>query len=156
VRNAVISAALTRARGVPSFSRRVRDPVGLVAAVFIALSGFLKSGRLSNGVVVDSFLDDVDGPDVDNDAIDCESNEEADDGVSIALLALLVVLLALELLAEVLTLLATLFIRPCASKLFNGQTSDNVTILTPIPSLLFAGIKSVVEPSFLFSEVRSG
>jgi hypothetical protein len=125
----------------------------------MALPGDLKAGRLSKGMVDDgSSPDDVDGPDVDNDAIDCDRNEEVEEGVSMALLAPLVVLLALALalLVEVLTLLATLFIRPGPSELCNGQTSDNVTILTPTPSLLLAGMKSVVEPSFLFSEVRWG
>jgi hypothetical protein len=37
-----------------------------------------------------------------------------------------------------------------------AQTSDSVTILTPILSMLFAGINSVVEPSFLVSCVRFG
>lgn len=87
---------------------------------------------------------------IDTEAME-ESIEERDVGVSMALLALLPV--ALLILPVILP--TVLLILPASAKLF-AQTSEMVTILTPTPSLLLAGMKSVVLPSFLLRAVRWG
>jgi hypothetical protein len=135
-----------------------------VPASFMRRSFDPKSGRLGGGlstaVVDDANVDDRLGAvdelgvvaplEIDTEAME-ESIEERDVGVSIVLLALL----PAALLTLPVKLPTVLLILPVSPKLF-AQTSEMVTIFTPTPSLLLAGINSVVLPSFLFRLVRLG
>jgi hypothetical protein len=165
VRKAVISAALIRPRTLPSLFRSVRDPDGLVAAPFISLISGVISGGTSNGVV-DECREGLCGLYVKGSSIDIldMSNEDLVElGVEFvelmlraSFMLLLLVLPTLVLLLAVLGLaLSRLLILGGGLAEF-AQTSDSVTIFTPMPSLLFAGMNIVVLPSLRLRCVRIG
>jgi hypothetical protein len=163
VRNAVISAALIRPLGVPSLFRSVSDPVGLVAAPFISLISGVMSGGTSNGVV-DECREGLYVKGSSNDILDISKDDLGDVVVEffelklkasfmLLVLALPILVLLLDVLG--LTLLSRLLILGGGRADF-AQTSDSVTIFTPIPSLLFAGMNRVVLPSLRLRCVRVG
>jgi hypothetical protein len=153
VRNAVISAALIKPLGVPSVFRRVSDPVGLVAVPLISLISGVISGGTSNGVVDEWRLGlYVYGSSKERDDMD---NDDREDSVGVAFpeLILKASFILPELALPIFVLLLAVLGLTLLSKLLRrggwavfAQTSDSVTILTPIASLLFAGMKSVVLP----------
>jgi hypothetical protein len=160
VLKAVISAAFINPRGVPLRLRRVKLPLGLVPwpFIFFARISSVMSGGTSNGVVWLLALVDVAA--VDPELRDMELTRES--SVSGSLLVVLpsrILLDPLGLVAE--SESEKLPTRPLRLGSPGGlellaQTSLRVTILTPILSMLLAGMNSVVEPSFRVSCVLFG
>jgi hypothetical protein len=144
----------------------VSDPVGLVAAPFISLISGVMSGGTSNGVV-DECREGLCGLYVKGSSIDIldMSNEDlADVGVEFVELMLKASFMLVELALPTLVLLLFAVLGLTLSRLLIlggglavfAQTSDSVTILTPMPSLLFAGMNRVVLPSLRLRCVRVG
>lgn len=167
VLNAVISAALIKPRTLPSLFNSVSDPVGLVDAPFISLISGVMSGGTSKGVV-EECREGLCGLYVKGSSIDILdiSNEDlaeiGDEFVFVELMlraSFMLLVLALPifvLLLDVLGLTLSRLLILGGGLAVLAHTSDSVTILTPMPSLLLAGMNRVVLPSCRLRCVRVG
>lgn len=144
MRKGVRISALRTARGVPVGDRRVMEPLGHVAAP-------LGLGVSMIGTVnLEDAVDDLDREGDDEDKVGDlgrVGDEERDPDLDIAFTME-------EWLEPVDVRVGGAPTSSLESSLALGAAS--VTIFTPIPLSLFAGMKRVVRPSLLLTEMRKG
>lgn len=167
VLKAVISAALIKPRTLPSLFNIVSDPVGLVDAPFISLISGVISGGTSKGVVEEcrEGLCDLYVKGSSIVILDISKEDLAEVGEEFVFVELILrasfMLLVLAL-PDFVLLLVVLGLTLSRLLILGGglavlaQTSESVTILTPMPSLLLAGMNKVVLPSCRLRCVRIG